>query len=164
MIEALKPVLESTSEPFREAVISLYDTLFENVNTADAVNMLAQKVGENVNKVDDGTKIVGLAAKSGMDGKPLDNTLDGIVNDVNQLVAESTPMPGLPTEVGMEGLPEGGGEPALDETDDDLVGGSFADYEKGVEFENPPPPMDVPDNLVPPEDSDEGEDISGEEI
>ena len=159
MIEALKPVLESTSKPFREAVISLYDTLFENVNTADAVNMLAQKVGENVNKVDDGAKIVGLAAKSGMDGEPLDNTLDGIVNDVNQLVAESTPMPELPTEVGMEGLPEGGGEPALDEMDDedDLVGGSFDDFEQGIEFENPIPPMDVPDDLAPPEES--GEEI-----
>ena len=45
-----------------------------------------------------------------------------------------------------------------------MVGGSFADFENGVEFENPPPPMDVPDNLVPSEESDEGEDISDEEI
>lgn len=150
MIEALKPVLESTSEPFREAVISLYDTLFENVNTADAVNMLAQKVGENVNKVDDGAKIVGLAAKSGMDGEPLDNTLDGIVNDVNQLVAESTPMPELPTEVDMEGLPEGGGEPAPDDMDDDddIVGGSFDDFQQGIQFDNPPEPMDIPPELA----------------
>ena len=150
MIDALKTVLESTSEPFREAVGQLYDTIFESMNTADAVNMLTQKVGENVNKVKDGTEIVGLAAKSGMDGKPLDNTLDGIINDVNQIVADSTPMPELPTEDGMDSLPEGGGEPAPEELDDDddIIGGSFDDFQQGIEFENPPPPMDIPPELA----------------
>ncbi len=149
MIEALRPVLESTSELFRDAVISIYDTLFEGTSSTDAVSMLQNKVGENVNKVDDGTKIVGLAAKSGMDGKPLDTSLDGIINDVNQVVAESTPMPGLPTEQGMEGLPEDGGEPAPVDTEDedDLVGGDFDDFNQGIEFDNPPEPMEIPPEL-----------------
>lgn len=150
MIEALKPVLESTSEPFREAVISLYDTLFEGTSSSDVVAMLQNKVGENVNKVDDGTQIVGLAAKSGMDGQPLDNTLDGIVNDMNKMVAKSTPMPGLPTEQGMDGLPEGGDEPEADDIDDedDIVGGSFDDFQQGIEFDTPPEPMDIPPELA----------------
>jgi hypothetical protein len=159
MIDALKPVLEPTAEPFREAVNSLFYTLFENVNSADAVDMLTQKVGENLNKVDDGTKIVGLAAKSGMDGEPLDNSLDSIVNDMNKMVADSTPMPGLPTEVGMEGLPEGGGMPA--ETDE--MGGSFEDFEQGVPFDTPPEPMDVPEDLAAPDDLGD-EEVTDEEI
>lgn len=160
MIDELTPVLESTSEPFKAAVENLYSLLFETVgkpSSKDAVDMLQAKVGPNVNKVDDGD-IVGLSAKAGFGDKPLDTDLDDMVTAVNQDMAKMTPLPEMPTEQGMEGLPEGGGQ-TEEQPGDDLGGGEEESLDDLNDFDMsstqtdvdvPLPPMDeIPDEETP---------------
>ena len=152
MTDVLNTLLESSSPVFNEAVSELFHTLFESeVSSKDTVAMLSQKVGQNVHKVDDGSKIVGLAAKTGMDGDALPPEEDELVNNAEEVANTALEQPELPTEKGMEGLPNDGGtedtESEFYEEPEDI-----SNDLSGEEFENVsdnPPPDDFE---VPPLD------------
>lgn len=160
MQDLLKTLLESSSPEMKDAVGSLFTTLFENTvgqpSSQDAVKQLSEKVGENVHKTDNGTKVVGLAARAGMGSEPLPGELDAIVNDVNTDIAEDMVLPELPTENDMSGLPTGGGteEPSEPEEPDFELTPEEADQPVLDE----PIPDDLEFQLVP----DEGESGSEE--
>lgn len=156
MSRLLNTLLESSSQTFNEAVASLYDTLFEEVavNSKDAVTMLAQKVGKNTNKTDDGENIVGLAAQSGMGDEPLPNEMDRIINDVNLDMAKDID---LPTEQELPNLPDEGGTEADEfgddedaEWDDTNIGQSIEELQKPL---GNPPPDDMELPLLPDDDT-----------
>ncbi len=113
-LEELRPVLDTISPKMRDAVICIHEAVFGQPDSKDAVARLKATVGENPNEVDDGTKVVGRAAKAGIDG---DNSLpeqeDEIVNAVAKDVAKLKPMAiDLPKEDDFANLP-GDGEPPL---------------------------------------------------
>jgi hypothetical protein len=156
MSRLLNSLLESDSRAFNEAVESIFNSLFEEVtvNSKDAVQMLQQKVGENVHKTDDGENIVGLAAQAGMGDEPLPNDMDKIVNDVNLDMAKDID---LPTEQELPDLPDEGGTVAEDEFggDDDMdwddtnLGQSIEELQKPL---GNPPPDDMELPLLPDDD------------
>ncbi len=115
MHESLKKVLESVEPTMCTAITAMYNMLFENAATptsTDAVEHLQATVGVNPNEVKDGTKIVGLAAKVGMDGKTgLDQTEDELLNKVSNDMADIKPIDiKLPEEQQFDNLPDGGGQ------------------------------------------------------
>ena len=136
MQDLLKTLLESSSPEMKDAISALFNTLFENTagqpSSQDAVKQLSEKVGENVHKTDNGTQVVGLAARAGMGSEPLPGELDAIVNDVNTDIAEDMVLPELPTEDNMPNLPTGGGTEAPPEEGD------------GLDFEMTPEEADQP--------------------
>lgn len=155
MTDLVKQLLESHSSVFNGAVEALFNSLFEatgpvSVNSHDAVAMLQNKVGENVNKTDDGTQIVGLAAQAGMGDGELPSEMDQIINSVNNDMAQNVELPDLPTEENLPNLPDNGGPDAMDdgmddgmEDDGDLDNGlpDFASTQVNV-TDNPPPSPD----------------------
>ena len=156
MSRLLNSLLESDSSAFNEAVESIFNSLFEEVtvNSKDAVQMLQQKVGENVHKTDDGENIVGLAAQAGMGDEPLPNDLDKIVNDVNLDMAKDID---LPTEQELPNLPDEGGTEADEfgddeyaEWDDTNIGQSIEELQKPL---GNPPPDDMELPLLPDDDT-----------
>ena len=156
MSRLLNSLLESDSSAFNEAVESIFNSLFEEVtvNSKDAVQMLQQKVGENVHKTDDGENIVGLAAQAGMGDEPLPNDMDKIVNDVNLDMAKDID---LPTEQELPDLPDEGGTVAEGdeddlELDDTNLGEPIDELTKPL---GDPPPDDMELPLLP-EDGKEG--------
>lgn len=169
MTDVLNTLLESSSPVFNEAVSELFHTLFETASSKDTVAQLAQKVGQNIHKVDDGSKIVGLAAKSGMDGDALPPEEDELVNNAEEVANTALEQPELPTEKGMEGLPNDGGtedtesefaeEP--EDTSNDLSGEEFENIS-----DNPPPddfevpPLDLGDESFDDGSTEPTEDIS----
>lgn len=120
MHESLKVVIESVDPAMRKAIYAIYSTVFENAATptsTDAVEHLKATVGVNPNEVKDGTKIVGLASKVGMDGETsLAKDEDEILNQVSNDMADIHPIDvQLPEEQQFDNLPTGGGpveEPA----------------------------------------------------
>lgn len=154
MHESLKKVLESVDPGICKAATMMYTMLFENSSTpssTDAVERLQATVGVNPNKVDDGTKIVGLAAKVGMDGKTgLDQTEDEILNQVSNDMADIKPIDvKLPEEQQFDNLPTGGGqtEPTEEQAPLAAPDGSDEDDMTWDEIQNEPPviPEDTPD-------------------
>jgi hypothetical protein len=158
MTDLVKQLLESHSSAFNGAVEALFNSLFEatgpvSVNSHDAVEMLQNKVGENVNKTNDGTQIVGLAAQAGMGDEPLPNEMDQIVNSINNDMAKNVDLPDLPTEENLPNLSDNGGPDAMgdgmgdelgDEMGDDDITNAipdFAETQKNV-TDNPPPSPD----------------------
>lgn len=155
MSRLLNSLLESDSRAFNEAVESIFNSLFEEVtvNSKDAVQMLQQKVGENIHKTDDGENIVGLAAQAGMGDEPLPNDMDKIVNDVNLDMAKDID---LPTEQELPNLPDEGGTEADEfgadeesEWDDTNLGQSIEELQKPL---GNPPPDDMELPLLPDTD------------
>lgn len=157
MADLVKTLLESHSSAFNNGVEALFNTLFEAagpvpVNSHDAVDILAQKVGENVHKTDNGADIVGLAAQAGMGDNPLPTDEDKLVNAINNDVAQNVEIPDLPTEKNMPGLPVGGGT-AAPETQAPEIGSdlpeddnSFGDEPFEDVSDNPPPDdFELPD-------------------
>jgi hypothetical protein len=156
MADLVKTLLESHSSAFNNGVEALFNTLFEAagpvpVNSHDAVDILAQKVGENVHKTDNGADIVGLAAQAGMGDNPLPTDEDKLVNAINNDVAQNVEIPDLPTEKNMPNLPVGGGTAApetqapetVDLPEDD---NSFGDEPFEDVSDNPPPDdFELPD-------------------
>jgi hypothetical protein len=116
MHESLKNVLESVSPSMKKAVTEMYELLIEGaMNTptsSDAVEHLQATVGVNPNEVKDGTKIVGLAGKVGMDGESsLAKDEDQLLNQVSNDMAAIQPIDvQLPKEDQFENLPTGGGQ------------------------------------------------------
>ena len=162
MADLVKTLLESRSSIFNEAVEQIFNTLFEAdgpvpVNSHDAVDMLVQKVGENVNKTNNGADIVGLAAQAGMGDNPLPTDEDKLVNAINDDIAQNVEIPDLPTEKDMPDLPDGGGaaiEPPDTEIGDDLPvdDNSFGDEPFEDVSDNPPPDdFELPD--IPADES-----------
>ena len=144
MHKSLKNVLESVSPSMKKAVTDLYEYLIEGaMNTPSssyAVEHLQATVGVNPNKVQDGTKIVGLASKVGMDGysslaKDEDQILNQVSNDMSQIHPIDVQ---LPQDDQFDNLPTGGDQPA-DE-----------------------PPMAPPDDLAQPVEGED--DMSWDEI
>jgi hypothetical protein len=168
MADLVKTLLESHSSAFNQGVEALFNTLFEAagpvpVNSHDAVDILAQKVGENVHKTENGADIVGLAAQAGMGDNPLPTDEDKLVNAINNDVAQNVEIPDLPTEKDMPGLPVGGG-PAAQQPESPEIGGdlpeddnSFGDEPFEDVSETPPPDdFELPDIPL--------DDIGGEEM
>lgn len=173
MTDLVKTLLESHSSAFNNGVEALFNTLFEAagpvpVNSHDAVDILAQKVGENVHKTDNGADIVGLAAQAGMGDNPLPTDEDKLVNAINNDVAQNVEIPDLPTEKDMPGLPVGGG-PEAQQPQSPEIGGdlpeddnSFGDEPFEDVSDNPPPDdFELPDI---PLDGMEGEESSETEM
>lgn len=157
MADLVKTLLESHSSAFNNGVEALFNMLFEAagpvpVNSHDAVDILAQKVGENVHKTDNGADIVGLAAQAGMGDNPLPTDEDKLVNAINNDVAQNVEIPDLPTEKNMPDLPVGGG-PAAQQPQSPEIGGdlpeddnSFGDEPFEDVSDNPPPDdFELPD-------------------
>lgn len=166
MADLVKQLLESHSSAFNGAVEALFNSLFEaagpvSVNSHDAVEMLQNKVGENVNKTKDGTQIVGLAAQAGMGDEPLPNEMDQIVNSVNNDMAQNVDLPDLPTEENLPNLPDNGGPDAMGDGMDEFGGEELSndipDFDATQENidNNPPPPP--PDDIDIPETDGLGE-------
>lgn len=135
-------LLESITPSFSDGVDALFSTLFE-ANTAssrDAVDMLQSKVGENVNKADDGENIVGLAAQAGMGDQPLPDEEDEMINAVNADVAQTVDVPKLPTEDDIPDLPTP--EPQPIETSENLD--SLDDMQADISETPPPEDIDLP--------------------
>lgn len=157
MADLVKTLLESHSSAFNNGVEALFNTLFEAagpvpVNSHDAVDILAQKVGENVHKTDNGADIVGLAAQAGMGDNPLPTDEDKLVNAINNDVAQNVEIPDLPTEKDIPNLPVGGGELAPEQPapamDGDLPedDNAFGDEPFEDVSDNPPPDdFELPD-------------------
>jgi hypothetical protein len=161
MTDLLQELLESHSSRFNDAVESLFNTLFEAAGPTshDAVEMLQNKVGENINKTD-GSEIVGLAAQAGMGDDPLPNEMDQIINSINNDKAKQFDLPDLPNENDMLGLPDGGGVdelPTEDGMNEPDVSNEIPDFEEThKDISDNPPPADFE---LPPFDesgSDEG--------
>ena len=120
MHESLKEVLESVEPAMRNAVTKIYTMLFENTaspTSTDAVEHLKATVGVNPNEVKDGTKIVGLASKVGMDGQTgLNQTEDQILNQVSNDMSDIHPIDvKLPEEQQFDNLPASGGQTVQNE-------------------------------------------------
>lgn len=150
MADLVKQLLESHSSAFNGAVEALFNSLFEaagpvSVNSHDAVEMLQNKVGENVNKTKDGTQIVGLAAQAGMGDEPLPNEMDQIVNSVNNDMAQNVDLPDLPTEENLPNLPDNGGPEAMDDgMGGEEVSNDIPDFdETQTDVSETPPPDDI---------------------
>ena len=166
MADLVKQLLESHSSVFNGAVEALFNSLFESagpvsVNSHDAVEMLQNKVGENVNKTKDGTQIVGLAAQAGMGDGELPNEMDQIINSVNNDMAKNVDLPDLPTEENLPNLPDNGGPEAMGDGMDEFGGEDFSndipDFDATQENidDNPPPPP--PEDIAIPETDGLGE-------
>jgi hypothetical protein len=168
MDDLVKNLLESHSSSFNDAVEAIFNTLFESsgpvpVNSHDAVDMLAQKVGENVHKTDDGANIVGLAAQAGLGDHPLPTEEDKISNSINNDAAKDVTIPSLPTEEDIPGLPTGS---IMDDgVGEDDIGGDMPDdniFDDSEPFEdvsdNPPPDdFELPEISMDTEDGDDHE-------
>ena len=146
MHDSLKNVLESVSPSMKKAVTAMYELLIEGAlnkpTSTDAVEHLQATVGVNPNEVKDGTKIVGLAGKVGMDGKSsLAKDEDQLLNQVSNDMAQIQPIDiQLPQEQQFDNLPQGGGqtieEPVTDLAQTDDGGDDTMTWD---EIQNTPP-------------------------
>lgn len=150
MSDILQTLLESCPDNLHDGVQEIFSTLFESetANSHDAVTMLANKVGENINKTDKGSKIVGLAAEAGLGNEPLPNDMDQLITSINSDIAKTTPLPELPTENDLPDLPDNGG--IIEEPNDDDFDMSFDESQTDISDNPPPEDLDLP--LDPPGD------------
>lgn len=143
-------LLKSDSAIFNEGVRDIFNALFEEIspskaNSRDAIDILQQRVGENVNRTDDGSHIVGLAAQAGMgDGDPLNGELDQLINEVNADEAHNVDLPPLPTEADVPDLPQPNPQPAEEPTQTADSEISFEDAQTDISDTPPPDDMELP--------------------
>ena len=132
-MENLDIVLKtSVDKNFGQAVEDIFVTLFES-STKDAIQQLQNKVGANYMATNDGSNIVGLAARNNYGDRsdnPQENELQDEVNRISENIAFNTKIepdpPQLPSENDLSNLPPAdpnnppAPEPSPDDDTDDV--------------------------------------------